>query len=116
FCGRSRYLGCARGYAPAVILLCPFLMLPSLPCFGLPPRRLATFRRKNRLLIRSTSGVSSAGSVVAVFGPVLTFCRLEGENSSDIDQIVGDHSQTDPAFHTVIATISTPIQAMASLE
>src|SRR5213592_3605923 len=52
----------------------------------------------------------------AFFEPFSSFHRLKGQNSSDIDQIVGNHAQSNPSFHAVIAPISTTIQPMPSFQ
>src|ERR1051326_3078101 len=52
----------------------------------------------------------------SLFSIFLTFRRLKGQNSSDVDQIVGNHAQSDPSFHAVVAPISTPIQPVSSFE
>src|SRR5207249_8157784 len=52
----------------------------------------------------------------AFFEPFSSFHRLKGQNSSDIDQIVGNHAQSNPSFHAVIAPISTAIQTVSSFK
>jgi hypothetical protein len=42
--------------------------------------------------------------------------RLRGQNSSDIDQIVGNNAQSNPSFHPIVAAVATPIQAVTSFE
>jgi len=77
----------------------------------------ATFRRKNRLLDRPISGSGSLVRPIRFFGGLLShFCRLKGQNSSDIDQIIRNHAQSNPSFHAVIASISTTIQTVSSFE
>jgi hypothetical protein len=39
-----------------------------------------------------------------------------GQNSSDIDQIVRYHAQSNPSFHAAIAAVSTAIQTVTSFE
>jgi hypothetical protein len=53
---------------------------------------------------------------IRLFSPFSNFRRPKGQNSSDIDQIVGDHAQSDPSFHAIVAAIATAIQAMTTLE
>src|SRR5207253_7775272 len=81
------------------------------------PIRLATFRRKNSLLDRPCLGLGLVGSGRFVFFPNFsTLRRLKGQNSSDVDQIIRNHAQSNPSLHAIIAAISTSIQTMPSFE
>src|ERR1022692_4445266 len=42
--------------------------------------------------------------------------RLAGEYSPDVDEIIGDHSEADPAFHTTITLVSTAVESVATLQ
>ena len=37
------------------------------------------------------------------------------DGEADIDQVVGDHSETDPALHPIITSIAATVEAVATL-
>ena len=39
--------------------------------------------------------------------------RLSGQNPTDIDQGIGDHAESNPSIHSVLTTITTPIQSVS---
>src|SRR5271166_2263565 len=42
-------------------------------------------------------------------------CGLGSDRAADIDEIIGDHSETDPAFHPVVAAIAAALETMSAL-
>src|SRR5262249_22817801 len=44
------------------------------------------------------------------------FSRFGGENLPDVDQIIGDHTQSDPSSHAILTSIPAPIQSMPALQ
>ena len=45
----------------------------------------------------------------------LLFGRLIFDCAPDIDQVIGDHPEADPALHAIVAAITTSIEAMSPL-
>src|SRR5437867_12276393 len=41
--------------------------------------------------------------------------RRSGESAADIDEVVADDAESDPAFHAVLSFVTTAIESMASL-
>ena len=57
------------------------------------------------------------GKPIAIFlAGLFIVSRLGGENSPDVDEVVGDDAQSHPSTHTVMAAISTPIQSMSAFQ
>src|SRR5262245_53923757 len=78
---------------------------------------LATFRRKNDVF-RSASlrGTDFFGKPIAIFFEFLIPSSLKGQSPPKVDQIVGDHAESNPSIHSVLATIATPIQSVSPLQ
>src|SRR5215470_15911747 len=53
---------------------------------------------------------------IAIFAGFFIFSRLGGENSPHIDEIVGDHSESDPSVHAILTSIATSIQSMPAFQ
>ena len=41
--------------------------------------------------------------------------RLGSDHAADVDEVVGDDPETDPAPHSVVAAVSAPIEAVTTL-
>jgi hypothetical protein len=41
---------------------------------------------------------------------------LSAHHLADVDEIVGDHAESDPTLHSIVALISTAIEAIAPLD
>src|SRR5215470_8438442 len=53
---------------------------------------------------------------IAIFAGFFIFSRLDGENSPHVDEIVGDHSESDPSVHSILTSIATAIQSMPAFQ
>src|ERR1035438_5301739 len=42
--------------------------------------------------------------------------RLAGEYTPDVDEIVGDHAEADPACHATITPVPTAVESVATLQ
>src|SRR3989475_11091966 len=45
-----------------------------------------------------------------------TLSTLHREAPADLDQVIGDHAESDPAFHAVESSVAATTQSMAALE
>src|SRR3989449_8796190 len=45
-----------------------------------------------------------------------TLSTLHREAPADLDQVIGDHAESDPAFHAVESSVAATTQTMAALE
>src|SRR6516165_10060147 len=71
-----------------------------------PRKSLATFRRKSRFWWKRRAGVTRAGWQWSWQG---WSERLVGQGTTDIDEIIADHGEPDPAFHPRRSFIATAI-------
>src|SRR5262249_27851032 len=53
---------------------------------------------------------------IAILAGLFSFSRFGGENLTDVDQIVGDHTQSDPSFNAILTAIPAPIQSMPAFQ
>src|SRR6266436_5078845 len=88
---------------------------------------LATLRRKNGCYGRARSGTRQSHSVRVLHFPSFLFCcrnsHLDAltaviacQEPTNINQIISDHAQADPALHASITAITTAIQPVTPFE
>ena len=57
------------------------------------------------------------GPVIQARGLLLWPClALFGQELADMNQIIRDHAPSNPSFHPVYASVTTPPQSLSSLE
>src|SRR5262249_28999021 len=58
----------------------------------------------------------SSGRPIAILAGVFIVSRFGSENLPHVDQIVGDHTQSDPPSHTILTAIPAPIQSVPAFQ
>src|SRR5215831_1113259 len=94
-----------------------YSFLSSSSWFTVPVTYASYFSAQNSVLDPARSaGSDRRFDRSAVFRSFSTCRGLLGQNSSDVDQIIGDYTQSNPSLHAIIAAISTAIQTVPSFE